>query len=256
MSELDDRLVKLEKQMSMLVSSAQFLQRAERLRMLGDEPIRTIWFDNVECKIFVPDALDDRIQTIILNTGRFFEDSLLRQVQKFIKPNSVVADVGANIGNHSVFFSKICGARKVYAFEPQARAAKIIVRNRAINAIEEDELVVMNCGCGSRNSKLKIVHQNDANIGATQFAYDDNGGFEVKRLDDCGIAHLDFLKIDTERFADSVLAGGERLINACKPVIWVELYGDEETRSLPILGSYGYAEAHRLSPADRIFLPR
>ena len=48
---------------------------------------------------------DDHIYQAIRRSGRFYEVVLLEYIARFVRaPSGVVIDVGANIGNHSVFF--------------------------------------------------------------------------------------------------------------------------------------------------------
>ena len=58
-----------------------------------------------------------------------------QQVQLFkrvVQPGTVAVDIGANIGHHTVVLSKLVGPRRrVLAFEPQARLARIQKANLA-----------------------------------------------------------------------------------------------------------------------------
>lgn len=249
----DAQTDEITSQLQRLNGVSTSLLRAERIKLLGPEPIKTVWFDNSECKFFIPDALDDRIQSLILETGQFFEAHNLRAVKDMIKPGSTVIDVGSNIGNHSIFFAKVCGAAQVHAFEPQTRLTQIIARNREINGLEEDRIVIHNYGCGAVTGYLRIMHYNTGNLGATRFAYADSGDFEVKRLDDCGIGHVDFLKIDSEGMGPEVLKGAAGLIEKCSPTIWIELYGEEVDPAHAFMAELGYAHSRKLTRADFMF---
>jgi len=72
-----------------------------------------------------------------LITRDFFEEDYLNLISKFISVNKIkirnVLDIGANIGNHSIFFSKF--SEMVYSFEPSTKAfelLKINVKNKNI----------------------------------------------------------------------------------------------------------------------------
>lgn len=47
----------------------------------------------------------------------------------FIKEGSVILDIGANIGNHTVFWSLFSPAAKIISFEPQQLVFNILKRN-------------------------------------------------------------------------------------------------------------------------------
>lgn len=232
---------------------AEKMLLAERVQLMGDARIQEVWFDNVACKLYIPDALDDRIQSLILSTGRFFEEGLLRKIKPHVSRGSTVLDIGANIGNHTVFFSAVCGAARVMSFEPQKRVFEILRRNAQLNTIGDRKIDINNIGLGNRTQKLKVVHENVANMGATQFAYDEDGGFDVKRLDDLGLDHVDFIKIDVERMGHEVLAGARNLIEKSKPKIWIELYDVEIEPAKKILSDLGYTHTVNLTGADHLF---
>lgn len=70
---------------------------------------------------------------LYININGRYENSQLQLVEEFIRqklPNAkdqIVLDVGANIGNHSVFFSKFF--KKVYSFEPNPITYEVLKIN-------------------------------------------------------------------------------------------------------------------------------
>src|SRR5690606_30707863 len=55
----------------------------------------------------------DFIQKTILNNKKFYEDAMLMDAASVISPGDLCIDVGANIGNHTVFLAKICQAQVI-----------------------------------------------------------------------------------------------------------------------------------------------
>ncbi len=70
-------------------------------------------------------------------------------------PGSVVLDIGANIGDTAVIFTRK-GARRVEAYEPHALMAELAVRNVRLNACE-DKVRIYNAAVASRDGQLSIV---------------------------------------------------------------------------------------------------
>lgn len=72
----------------------------------------------------LPEAQDDYLQRMILRTRTFYEAKQLSAVADMglVGPKSLICDIGANIGNHTVYFCKVLGAAKVLAFEQIGRA--------------------------------------------------------------------------------------------------------------------------------------
>src|SRR6188508_127340 len=64
-----------------------------------------------------PDCLDS-IQGEISSRGTFYELDELLLLREHLKPGARIIDAGANIGNHSVFFDRVCRASEVIVFEP------------------------------------------------------------------------------------------------------------------------------------------
>jgi FkbM family methyltransferase len=231
------------------------LMMAERFKALGPEAVKEIWFDNLSVRMHLPDALDDRIQSLLLSQGRFFEEPLLRKARRWISSGAHVVDVGANMGNHTLFFLAVCGAAHVTSFEPQQRLTQIIRKNLELNGIEAGRSRIVQSGCGAVDGNLSVVSGHIGNLGATQFRYDQGGAFPVVRLDSCGIEQVQLLKIDAERMGDEVLKGGEALIRRCRPTIWIELYDGERERAMAWLSGAGYVLAEQMTPADHLFRP-
>ena len=66
--------------------------------------------------------------------GRFYEQEELELIGRHFK-GGVFVDVGANIGNHTIYALKFLGATKVIAFEPNPAAARILKVNLALNLV-------------------------------------------------------------------------------------------------------------------------
>ena len=98
----------------------------------------------------LPDAQDDFVQRVILKTRDFYEARFLIQLRALgiVTPSSVVCDVGANIGNHTVYFGRVLQAAKVLAFEPQVHCHETLSTNIALNGLE-DRAVAYNCMIGA-----------------------------------------------------------------------------------------------------------
>jgi hypothetical protein len=59
----------------------------------------------------------DHLARVIRSTGQFYEPDVLMKIREIHLPGTIIIDVGANIGNHTVFFAAILGA-PVLAIEP------------------------------------------------------------------------------------------------------------------------------------------
>jgi precorrin-6B methylase 2 len=72
----------------------------------------------------------DHLFNYFTNHRDFYELDLLQQAKALYRSGSHIIDVGANIGNHTVYFAKILSA-KVMAFEPFEKSRDILLANIA-----------------------------------------------------------------------------------------------------------------------------
>ena len=74
--------------------------------------------------------------TIYLN-----DQKITKWSSKLALDNGIAIDVGANIGNHSIFFSKFF--KKVYSFEPQESVFKLLENNVNMNNLENIKIFIL-----------------------------------------------------------------------------------------------------------------
>lgn len=72
-----------------------------------------------------------------------------------LKPDSVVFDLGANIGSFTLFLTKECGVQvKTYSFEPHSQNYDYLVRNIAINGISGN--IAINAAVGKYDGVVNL----------------------------------------------------------------------------------------------------
>jgi FkbM family methyltransferase len=76
----------------------------------------------------------DRHDSLHLSLNGIYEPSETAFFQRVIQPNQVVADIGANIGYHTLLFARSVGPNgHVHAFEPNQECIALLRRNIAAN---------------------------------------------------------------------------------------------------------------------------
>ncbi len=175
---------------------------------------------------------DDHIYRIIASRRKFYEADLLRYMLAFSKPlkSGVVAiDVGANIGNHSIFFRTFLADRLI-AIEPNPDVLPVLERNLGVNI---DNYTIFRCGAGDVAGTARITHvEVSKNIGAASLSDDGDGAqVMVRTLDSVyrewasanGQARaIALIKIDVEGMELAVLKGASEVIGTFRPDIYVE----------------------------------
>lgn len=234
----------------------------EKARTLIKDDIFTIQFEDTLIKFYLPSVTKDLIQKDIFTNDAFFEENLLKKMREYITPESIVLDAGTNIGNHTIFFSKICNAQKVYSFEPLKTVFSIFEKNLELNNIKNVEK--FNLALGEMQGFASISGYNSTSVGSTQFEFTDNGSFEVISLDSLNIDKLDFAKVDVEGCQYELLKGARNTLEKCKPIIWIEMldkqnawfgYDEEHEVILPqkILEEMGYVLVEQMSNYDYLY---
>ena len=159
--------------------------------------------------------------------------------------NSTAIDIGANIGNHAIEFSKIFG--KVVCFEPNPRTFDILDANtKNIRNIE-----IHSWGCSSISERI-CLHEDFDNIGGSSaslhVASSNEIEISVQPLDEIihTFKNVALIKVDVEGMEFSALSGAENVISKFHPIICLEQHEAEfgpsclETKSIDFLRSLGY----------------
>ncbi len=144
---------------------------------------------------------------------------------QILKSGDVVIDVGANIGTHTVFFSKkVCPGGMVYSFEPQRITFEFLCANVALNGLVN--VTPIQAGAGDRAFETIIpvldpsITQNFGNLNIEGHSAGEK--IRVLPLDALELQRCNLIKIDTEGMELKVLHGAEKTIQNCRPFLFVE----------------------------------
>lgn len=195
------------------------------------------------------------IQRLIFKTGDYFDISSLQRLKEkqYVSEKMNVLDIGANIGNHTLFFAKECRVNHIYSFEPVSETYSMLCRNVEINGLRQ--VTLHNFALGKENTSVSIKEFNPKNYGGTVLEYGSKGGMECHSLDELSIDRkIDFMKIDVEGFENEVLLGGVELIKRDRPVIYVEIFKENRNIVENTLYSLGYKLKEKRYD-DYLFMP-
>lgn len=157
--------------------------------------------------------------------GRY-EADILELVGDFLRDevkvdrSATALDIGANIGNHSVFLSEIFA--RVLAFEPNPRTFKLLDFNSNGRAIEP-----FNFGASDADGRAGLAVDED-NVGGAHVTREGEAAnvvIELRRLDDVAAvreARVGFIKIDVEGHELAALRGAEQVIDTQRPIVMFE----------------------------------
>jgi len=177
--------------------------------------------------IFHLNMHDDPIQDCH-RAGRFYEADELAELARLLPERPAVLDVGANVGNHALYFALVCGARRVMVVEPNPLALEPLVANVLANGLDDViELTTLGFGLSDAPGGGYSMKAHDRNLGATRMFAGTGGPLEVRRGDDVfPRARPDLVKIDVEGMEMQALSGLDALIARARPVLMVEVGHD------------------------------
>ncbi|VTU00933.1 Methyltransferase, FkbM family OS=Oscillatoria acuminata PCC 6304 GN=Oscil6304_3683 PE=4 SV=1: Methyltransf_21 [Gemmataceae bacterium] len=148
-----------------------------------------------------------------------YERTETRLIRRYLQPGMNVVDVGANVGYYSLLAARRVGATgRVLAVEPSAVAADRLAATIKDNAIPN--IHVERVGLGQSRGEAILFDPRPDNHSPTMLG--DPGGagrvVPIRTLDEvtaeCGLTHIDLLKIDVEGYEPRVFAGAEELFAA------------------------------------------
>ena len=162
------------------------------------------------------------------------------QAMKALKLEGVYVDVGAHLGNHSVYFATQCpGCKHVVAFEPDPRSRACLEQNLARHA--EDRHTLHSKPVHDKPGGMTLAPGPASNTGLTKVK---PGGSDLtpERLDASLWLHkIALIKIDTEGLGINVIRSAAKLIKRDRPVIVCEAATKKERQQLDrSLGPRGY----------------
>lgn len=197
---------------------------------VADLPTVTVEYRDHQWTLWGPND-GDHIFRSIRTTGTFYEIDLLEHLSRLVNEGDLVLDVGANMGNHTVWFAGVLGC-DVRAFEPVPVLAQVLARNVQLNYLEP-KVRVEPMAVGNETHHASVTHWDSTNTGQTRLTRDLGGDIHVVALDDLDHgAPVRLLKIDVEGMELAVLEGATTLIDKERPIIVAEAQDPQTDREL------------------------
>jgi FkbM family methyltransferase len=201
----------------------------------------------------------DHIFRVARESNNFYEPDLLASLRAYLNQDDHVIDVGANIGNHSIYFAAECGCQ-VTAFEPNPLAYQLLRLNVEHNQLSS-RIELRAIALGEQRGRGEIVSSRAAhNLGAASVKRVPEGTVPIEPLDDAlPYARPSLIKIDVEGMELEILRGAQRTIERARPVLSIEAStGAAYEKVLTFLSPLGFLpiEAHNFTPTHTFFPAR
>jgi FkbM family methyltransferase len=178
-----------------------------------------------------------------------YEKGLLNFIEKTLNKSTskVFVDIGANIGHHSIFASRV--ANQVFSFEPYESVRKEMENKISMNNIQN--IVVVPFALGEEDQELTYYEPENKNTGTGSFVenystVNKNTGLKLtvkngeRAFEELGIKNISLIKVDTEGFEPNILSGLLNKLEADLPTIIMEYShtSKESFKSRPALVNF------------------
>ena len=205
---------------------------------------------------------EDHIYRSIVRKRIFYEIDLLEYMAAlkpfYLRPDSVAIDVGANIGNHSIYFASfLCD--QVIAVEPNPEVQPVLEKNLRSNT---RNCTLYKVALGERGGKgqVSVPETGKSNVGMARVAPPDEGAapaslVDIVTLDSLledwrqghgGKANVSLIKLDVEGMELAVLKGARETVAEHRPHLFAEAAtGTALARLVAHLTPFGYRAVSR-----------
>lgn len=188
----------------------------------------------------VLDSPVDHIQNVI-RSGTFYELEELELIASLVERPRRILDVGANIGNHSLYFAHRFDPQLMVPVEPNPRVVPLLRANLGLNWHPSFDLSLVGFGlsdhAGSGTSRMK----SEGNLGGARLIADEAGEIPIVIGDQAleGQA-FDLVKIDVEGMENQVIAGLAGTLAQSDALLFVEVVLDNIDATIAQVRRLGY----------------
>jgi len=176
-----------------------------------------------------------------------YEPDVTAAIRRYTRPETVVFDIGANVGAHTLLLAKLVGPLgRVAAFEAAGYAFAKLQRNLALNSF--DWVVPVHLALSDSEREPQTVDFRSSwptsgprKDGLTTVAF----GTLDRWCEENGVEHVDLIKIDVDGNEFPAIRGAQRILEKSKPLMVMEAVGphfDDEARNpYRLLEPLGYS---------------
>jgi FkbM family methyltransferase len=160
----------------------------------------------------------EALSEAIRQAGDFYEADILDELREMYPTQRTIVDVGANIGNHSAYWSAFVPNTAIHAFEP-------VPDNYELLLLNAPDAVCHPCALswGRHRVAMKIDR---VNMGRSSFSTLGDFWTTARALDSFHLEDVTLIKIDVEGVEAAVIGGAKETISQWHPALVVEDWND------------------------------
>ena len=228
--------------------------RLLKLLRLGPSNIIEFYYQGtVPFRFYVPKGDIDHIQSHYIMSESFWDQGTLEALAPVLRGKHVL-DIGANVGNHSVYWGKLADVSSIQAFEPIPETFGILERNIELNGLKKT-VKLHRCALGALNGTGDPTSRADNRMQAMVSTRSDTGGaIPVRTLDSFNLREVHFAKIDVEGHTIGMLQGSVATLKKFSPSLYIELFPFEANLCRDFLAEHGYEVMGSIEEGNFIFV--
>jgi FkbM family methyltransferase len=235
----------------LLLGAVEFLDII-RLKKFTDARLVTLHQSTHTFKLYISPR-NGFIDNYIFLYG-VYESFMLDIITEHLHEGMTYVDIGANIGQHSMYASTLVGRHgSVYAFEPIPHVYEQLIASAKANHFEHI-VYARNIALGEKES-TETLYVSKKNIGGSSLVNQEEGTEQIHVTVKHGdnelslIPSIDMIKIDVEGYEYEVLSGIKHTLIKHKPLLLLEFSGyfyeqqhnDNGAKILSLLNEIGYS---------------
>ena len=185
--------------------------------------------------------------------GAFYEAEELAIIQRYFPIGGRFLDIGANVGNHSLYVALFMHAELIVPVEPHDRAVRILLSNLVLNQLEgRADLNWLGYGVGRSTEEGFGINWHKRNLGGGRLKAGSGDIPLVSGAEIIGDREFDLIKIDVEGMELDVLEGLMPAFATHRPVLFVEVEDRNVSEFKAFLDRAGYDIAETFKRHRRV----
>jgi len=183
----------------------------------------TLHFDGVEVNAIVKN--DKEHMQKHWTHGNFYEvqrNGLLSYIYATEKKGGKIIDIGASIGNHSLFFAAVMQAEELHSIEPHPDSYNHLCENMKSNNLTLAGRIY-HMALGEKPGLCFMQSESETNVGMMQVKENAEGNVHIMTIDSRTFFEgYDIIKIDVEHYNEQLLKGAKETFTRGKGNIYIE----------------------------------
>jgi FkbM family methyltransferase len=184
---------------------------------------------------FLLNSRCDHIQQFLAK-GSFYEREELELLSRYATGRARLLDIGANIGNHSIFLAHRLNLTRVVSIEAQPAILHILRANLGLNWHRSFDLSYIGLALSDQTGSARIQFAGEVNIGGTKITprLDEDSFGEPAEGTEIVSMHagddlfepgdFDLIKLDVESLEINVLKGLKNLLQRFRGILFIEIF--------------------------------